>query len=200
MRLVLQRVKHASVVSWFTHKTQNKAAIKIGRGYLIYVAVGQEDSEDDVTILVDKLAKLRFFPQKDKVRVNHETHDFQKSVIDIKGSILVIPNYTLYGDLNDGNRPYFGQAAEQEMAARLYKLLLKQLKKTCGKGVTVKTGMFGEFMEVSATNDGPATLVLETGLIDHMEEYVESEQIEEDNYAENFDDMLDRLGVDLDNI
>ena len=59
--------------------------------------------------------------------------------------------------------------------------------------------MFGEFMEVSATNDGPATLVLETGLIDHMEEYIESEQIE-DNYAENFDDMLDRLGVDLGNI
>ncbi|NCN58736.1 D-tyrosyl-tRNA(Tyr) deacylase [Candidatus Roizmanbacteria bacterium CG22_combo_CG10-13_8_21_14_all_38_20] len=193
MRLVLQRVKRASV------KVQNKATIKIDRGYLIYVAVGQEDTVNDVTILVDKLGKLRFFPQKDKVRVNHETHDFQKSIIDIKGSILVIPNYTLYGDLNDGNRPYFGQAAEQEMAAKLYKQLLKQLKKTCGTTVTVKTGMFGEFMEVSATNDGPATLVLEPDLIGQMERELEIEETD-DNYAENFDDMLDKLGVDLDNI
>jgi len=193
MRLVLQRVKRASV------KVQNKATIKIDRGYLIYVAVGQEDTVNDVTILVDKLGKLRFFPQKDKVRVNHETHDFQKSIIDIKGSILVIPNYTLYGDLNDGNRPYFGQAAEQEMAAKLYKQLLKQLKKTWGTTVTVKTGMFGEFMEVSATNDGPATLVLEPDLIGQMERELEIEETD-DNYAENFDDMLDKLGVDLDNI
>ena len=182
MRLVLQRVTKASV------KKKKKVMIKIGRGYLFYVAIGQDDTEEDIDILVNKLSKLRFFPKKGKV------HDFQSSVVDIKGSILAIPNYTLYGDLNDGNRPYFGEAAKSETAKELYGQLLKALKKACGKEVAVKTGAFGEFMEVTATNDGPATLVLETGLIDHMEE--QDEEVEEE-FAENFDDMLERLGVDL---
>lgn len=187
MRLVLQRVKRASV------KGKSKSSCKIGRGYLLYVAVGQDDNEEDILIIVNKLSKLRFFPKAGKI------HDFQLSISNIKGSILVIPNYTLYGDLNDGNRPYFGEAAEQNVALGLYKLFLKRLKKACGKEVTVYSGTFGGFMEVTATNDGPATLVLETGLIDHMEGEKETEETDDD-YAESFDDMLDKLGVDLDNI
>lgn len=190
MRLVLQRVKSASVKVKGKSVGKLSSSYKIGRGYLIYVAVGRDDNEEDILIIVNKLSKLRFFPKAGKI------HDFQLSVSNIKGSILVIPNYTLYGDINDQNRPYFGEAARSEEAQALYTELLKQLKKACGKGVSVKTGTFGEFMDVTATNDGPATLVLETGLIDNTEEPAEVEE----SYAENFDDMLDRLGVDLNSI
>lgn len=182
MRVVIQRVKKASV------KEKKKIKAKIGRGLLLYLAVAEYDVSEDVEVLAEKIVKLRLFPQKGK------KHDFQLSVRDIKGEILVIPNYTLYSDVTEGNRPYFGEAASPGDAEPLYTKFLEGLEKALGSKTRVKTGTFGEFMEVSAINDGPATIILETALIDENL----PQDLEEDEYTEDFDDLLDRLGVDLD--
>lgn len=189
MRVVIQRVKKASV------KEKNKIKAKIGRGLLLYLAVARDDTPDDVDALVEKIVKLRLFPQRGK------QHDFQLAVKDIKGKILVIPNYTLYSDVLGGNRPYFGEAAAPAEAKRLYQEFLAKLRKALGakskakaKFDLVKTGTFGEFMEVAAVNDGPATIILETALLE--EDYYENGS-GEDEYSEGFDDLLDKLGVEL---
>lgn len=181
MRVVIQRVTRASV------KEDNRIKAKIGRGLLFYLAIADYDTDEDIKALVEKVVKLRIFPQTGK------KHDFQQTVTNIKGEILVIPNYTLYGDLTEGNRPYFGEAAPPEDAKKLYLEFTTQLQKAVGQKVKVLTGTFGEFMEVAAVNDGPATLILETALLEEVEYYGNGE---EEGYSEEFDDLMDKLGVD----
>jgi D-tyrosyl-tRNA(Tyr) deacylase len=183
MRVVVQRVKKASVVE----KGKVKASIK--RGLLVYLAIAEYDTSEDVRVLVDKIIKLRIFAQKGKA------HDFQKSILDIKGEILVIPNYTLYADLSEGNRPYFGEAARPDKAIALYKEFLKDLKKVAGEKIKVKSGTFGEFMDVHAVNDGPATIILETAILEEEGEGGNGREGVEP--SESFDDLLGKLGVDI---
>lgn len=181
MRVVIQRVKNASL------KEDKKISVKINCGLVIYLAISQYDLEEDVDLLVEKIIKLRLFPQKGKI------HDFQSSIKDVQGEILIIPNYTLYSDLSEGNRPFFGEAASPREAEKLYDSFITKIKKLFDPK-KIKTGIFGAFMEVSLTNIGPTTIILDTVPID--EEFSDEDASEEES-AEGFDDLLDRLGVDL---
>jgi len=149
MRAVVERVKEASI------KEDGEIQTEIGRGLLIYLAIGEGDTEKEAEFLINKIVKLRLFPEEGK------KHDFQKSIVDVEGEILVVPNYTLYADLSERNRPYFGEAARPKKAEVVYEKFLKKLRKEAGVKVKVKKGRFGAFMNVSAVNDGPVTLFKE---------------------------------------
>lgn len=149
MRLIIQRVEKASV------KEEGRVKAEIGPGLLLYVAIGKGDTQKDLKLAVEKIIKLRFFEEKGK------KHDFQLTLSQVQGEVLAIPNYTLYGDLSEGNRPYFGQAANFDEAKALYEIFLQELRNKLGPE-KIKTGTFGEFMEISCINEGPATLILDT--------------------------------------
>ena len=144
MKLVIQRVKKSSV-------TVNGQCIgSIGHGLLVLVGVGASDTEEEVQKYVDKLVKLRIF-QDENDRTN-------LSLLDVKGELLVISQFTLYADCHKGNRPSFIQAGPPDMANHLYEVFLSQCRKRVEK---VECGQFGADMLVSIENDGPFTVVLE---------------------------------------
>ena len=145
MRVVLQVVNEASVVV-------NKQVVgSINKGYLLLVGIYEDDSEEKVVKLTEKISKLRVFPDNEgKTNL---------SLRDVDGSILSVSQFTLCADLNGYNRPSFVNAAKREDAVRLYNLLNEELRK---KGFEVQTGEFGADMKVSLINDGPFTLVLES--------------------------------------
>lgn len=148
MRVVVQRVQKASV------KEKGALKARIGRGLLLYVAIGQGDEAGQIQAMAEKIAKLRLFPEEGKL------HDFQLSVREIKGEILSIPNFTLYGDLSQSNRPYFGRADSPTQAKPKYEDFLEQLQVRVGDEVSVKSATFGELMVVEVVNDGPANIIL----------------------------------------
>lgn len=144
MRIVLQRVTSASV------KVDGNTVGEIGRGFLILFGVGQEDTEAECRRLADKISGLRIFSdENDKINLDLDN---------VGGSILVVPQFTLYADCRKGNRPNFIQAAKPEDANRLYEYFVEYLR---GKGRQVETGQFGADMKVELLNDGPFTLILE---------------------------------------
>jgi D-tyrosyl-tRNA(Tyr) deacylase len=144
MKTILQRVSRASVV------VQGKTVGSIQNGILIFLGVHKDDKEDKIPKLADKITNLRIFSDKaDKMNL---------SVTDIKGQILVVSQFTLYGDLYKGNRPGFNGAAEPEKARLFYDKFVQYLK---DKGIDVKTGEFGASMRVSLINNGPVTFILE---------------------------------------
>ena len=144
MKIVLQRVKYASV------KVDGETIGKIDNGYLLLFGVGQEDTEEECRRLGDKIIGLRIFSdENDKINLNLES---------VNGSILVVPQFTLYADCRKGNRPNFIQAAKPEDANRLYEYFVEYLR---SKGQKVETGSFGADMKVELLNDGPFTLILE---------------------------------------
>lgn len=145
MRAVIQRVKKASV------KVEGKIFGQIESGILILLGIGEKDQENKVRVLAEKIVKLRIFE-------NHQ-EKFDQSVLDIKGGILVVPQFTLFADCSGGNRPYFGQAAKPEKALPLFEKFVEELKKS---GLRVESGVFGAKMEVALVNDGPVTIVLES--------------------------------------
>jgi len=146
MRVVVQRVKKASV------KIDNKIVGQIGNGLLLFIGVGPFDkAQGEVKKLASKILNLRIFGDKnDKMNL---------SLLDIKGEILVIPQFTLFADCSKGNRPYFGEAAKPEIAEPLFKKFIVELKKS---GLKVEKGEFGAKMEVELVNDGPVTIILES--------------------------------------
>ena len=144
MKIVLQRVKYASV------KVDGETIGKIDNGYLLLFGVGQEDTEEECRRLGDKIIGLRIFSdENDKINLNLES---------VNGSILVVPQFTLYADCRKGNRPNFIQAAKPEDANRLYEYFVEYLR---SKGQKVETGSFGADMKVELLNDGPFTIILE---------------------------------------
>ena len=144
MKIVLQRVKYASV------KVDGETVGKIDNGYLLLFGVGHEDTEEECRRLGDKIIGLRIFSdENDKINLNLEAVD---------GSILVVPQFTLYADCRKGNRPNFIQAAKPEDANRLYEYFVEYLR---SKGQKVETGSFGADMKVELLNDGPFTIILE---------------------------------------
>lgn len=145
MRALLQRVDSASVV-W-----EGVEPRSIGRGLLILLGVCPADTPQAAAKLADKLARLRVFP--------NEEGKFDKSVLDIQGEALVVPQFTLYGEAKGGRRPDFMAAARPEQARPLCDAFSAAL---AALGVPVKTGGFGEAMKVSLVNDGPVTLLLDT--------------------------------------
>jgi D-tyrosyl-tRNA(Tyr) deacylase len=145
MRAVIQRVLEASV------KTGGVEIARIGRGVLVLLGISSEDSEEDARYLAEKTVYLRIFPD--------ETDKMSLSVLGIEGEILVVSQFTLYGDCRKGRRPSYSSAARPDIAQTLYESYVKELLKYTAK---VGTGRFQEMMEVSLINDGPVTLLMDS--------------------------------------
>lgn len=146
MRIVIQRVKHASV----TIEGNVKSSIK--QGYLILLGVGENDTQEDAEWLVKKVIGLRVF--------DDEAGIMNKSIMDVDGEILVISQFTLFASYKKGNRPSWLRAARHEISVPLYEHFCKLLSESLGK--QVGTGEFGADMKVELLNDGPVTICMDT--------------------------------------
>lgn len=144
MRVVLQRVQHASV------DVDGKTVGQIERGILALVGVGHDDTAQDAEWLADKTTKLRIFSDDDG--------KMNRSVIDIGGEVLVVSQFTLLGDCRKGRRPAFTAAADPTIANELYLHYADQIAKT---GTRVAKGIFAADMQVSLVNDGPVTMIID---------------------------------------
>jgi D-tyrosyl-tRNA(Tyr) deacylase len=147
MRALVQRVRQAAV----TLTGSQEILSAIGPGLLVFLGVTHTDSQQDAAWLAAKVARLRVF-EDDQGKMN-------RSVQEIKGSVLVVSQFTLYSDTRRGNRPGFDQAARPEMAEPLYESFVALLREA---GLAVATGRFAADMQVALTNDGPVTLLLES--------------------------------------
>lgn len=145
MRAVLTRVKHASVT------IDGKVHGQIGEGFLILLGVTHEDTEAQAVKLADKLTGLRIFED--------ENDKMNRSLEDVKGELLIISQFTLYGNCKKGRRPEFLAAARPEVAIPLYEKFVQLCR---DKGFHTETGEFGAYMQVESLNDGPVTLVVDT--------------------------------------
>ena len=144
MRIVLQRVSRAEV------RIGERSAGRIARGFLLLVGFTATDGEAEIRWMAEKVLGLRLFPDADD--------KMNLSLSDAGGSLLVVSQFTLYGDASRGRRPSFIDAARPEIAIPLYERFIALLRES---GTTVETGEFGAMMDVELVNDGPATLVLE---------------------------------------
>jgi len=146
MRAVVQRVSRAKV-------TVNEwTAGEIGMGLLVLLGVGQADTEADMSYLAEKIAGLRIF-EDDDGKMN-------RSVRDVGGSVLAVSQFTLYGDVRRGKRPSFDDAAPPDHARRLYELFVERIR---AAGLRCETGRFQEMMQVELVNEGPVTILLDSG-------------------------------------
>ncbi len=145
MRAVVQRVSYAQV------KVEGELISRIGRGLVVLVGVGVGDAEEDVEYLASRLSGLRVFEDSNgKMNLSLE---------EVKGQMLLVSQFTLYGDCRKGRRPSFDQSAGAETAQRLYNLLVESLRR---KGIVVAEGKFQEKMLIELANDGPVTLLLDS--------------------------------------
>ena len=146
MRIVIQRVKHASVtINDVVHSS-------IQQGYLILLGICEEDTMEDVDWLVKKVVGLRVF--------DDENHVMNRSVMDIDGEALVVSQFTLFASYKKGNRPSWFRAGSHEHSIPLYEAFCKDLSEAIGK--PVGTGEFGADMKVELLNDGPVTICMDT--------------------------------------
>lgn len=145
MRVVIQRVRSSQVT------VEGTVVGSICRGLNLLVGIEAHDTRTELEWMARKCLELRIFPKD-------ETGRFDCSVQDIQGELLVISQFTLYGDCRKGRRPSFDRAAAPAQAEALYHEFVQVLKSS---GLTVETGMFGAMMQVSIENDGPVTLILE---------------------------------------
>jgi D-tyrosyl-tRNA(Tyr) deacylase len=144
MRAVVQRVKSSKV------EIDGRVISEIGFGLNVLLGICEEDTQEDIKFLVDKILNLRIFEEDEKMN---------KSLLDVGGELLVVSQFTLYGDCRKGRRPNFMRALGGEQAKELYLEFVKQCVDVLGE---VKTGDFGEDMQVYIQNDGPVTLLLES--------------------------------------
>lgn len=145
MRAIVQKVKKASV------KVSDELISEIGNGLLVFVAVTDSDDEKDIDYIKKKIEKLRIFEDSDG--------KMNLSVEDEGGQLLIVSQFTLYGDARKGNRPSFIKSSNAKKAEEYYEILIKKLK---DDGFDVKTGEFQTHMEVSLINDGPVTIQLDS--------------------------------------
>jgi D-tyrosyl-tRNA(Tyr) deacylase len=146
VRAVVQRVKEAQVT------VDGRVVGRVSHGLLVFLGVGEGDTERDGQYLAEKIANLRVFPD-DQGKMN-------RSVSDIGGEVLAVSQFTLYGDCRRGRRPSFSAAARPDLANELYLRFVEVLK---GQGLQVETGVFQADMEVGLVNDGPVTLIVSSG-------------------------------------
>ena len=146
MRAVVQRVSRAKVT------VGEEIAGEIGTGLLVLLGVGHEDTETDASYLAEKILGLRIFEDSDG--------KMNRSVPDLGGSVLAVSQFTLYGDVRRGKRPSFDAAAPPEQARRLYEFFVERIR---AAGLRCETGRFQEMMQVELVNDGPVTILLDSG-------------------------------------
>ncbi len=146
MRAVVQRVSRGSV------GVEGRIVAEIGRGFVILLGVRQGDRADSARFLAEKCARLRVFEDAGG--------KMNLSPVDVGGSVLVVPQFTLYADAQRGNRPGFNLAARPEEAEELYDVFVVRMREVLGCE-RVKTGIFRAMMEVTIVNDGPVTILLE---------------------------------------
>jgi len=144
MRAVIQRVKEAEV------KVDGKTIGKISKGLLVLLAIHQDDTEDKIEKTATKIINLRIFGDKDE--------KMNLSVKDVGGEILVVSQFTLYGDTSRGNRPSFIESARPEKAIPYYKKFVEKIKDS---DLKTATGEFGAMMDVNLVNDGPVTIIID---------------------------------------
>ena len=144
MRAVVQLVKEASVA------VAGDLKGKIGKGYLVLIGIEENDTEKDLSYICEKLLGLRVFEDADG--------KMNRSILDVGGAILLVSQFTLYGDARKGRRPSYIRAARPEKAIPLYEAMIEQLR----AALPVETGEFGAKMEVSLVNDGPVTILLDS--------------------------------------
>lgn len=144
MRALIQRVSSAHV------KVDGELVGSIGRGLLVFLGIGQKDTEKECREMAQKVCHLRIFESQEG--------KFHYSVMDVGGEVLVVSQFTLYADCSKGRRPSFTQAAQAENAIVLYENFIDEIRQT---GLKVESGIFGKHMEVNLVNDGPVTILLE---------------------------------------
>ncbi|MCR5368442.1 D-aminoacyl-tRNA deacylase [Eubacterium sp.] len=145
MKFVIQRVSEASC------EVDGNITGSIGKGFLVFVGVGQDDNKEIADKMVKKLLGIRIFSdENDKINL---------ALKDVGGSLLMISQFTLYADCSHGNRPSFINAGEPKMAEELYEYIVQKVR---DEGYTVGTGIFGAEMHISLKNDGPFTIILDS--------------------------------------
>ena len=145
MRVVIQRVLQAQV------EVNSQTVGQIDKGFLVYLGVGKDDTINDAEFIAEKLVNLRIFPD--------EAGKMNRSLLDVGGKILLISNFTLHGDCRKGRRPGFDNAAQPQLAQQLYEKVADLITQ---QGIPVEKGVFGEYMHVTSTNDGPVTFLLDS--------------------------------------
>jgi D-tyrosyl-tRNA(Tyr) deacylase len=146
MRAVVQRVSRAQVT------VNGEITGQIGLGLLVLLGVGRDDTEADATYLAEKVCGLRVF-EDDQEKMN-------RSLQDVGGSVLAVSQFTLYGDVRRGKRPSFDAAAPPEKARQLYQFFVEQIR---AAGLRCEAGRFQEMMKVELVNEGPVTILLDSG-------------------------------------
>ena len=145
MKIIIQRVKEAKMFV----NTEYKCEIE--QGILAFVGITHDDNEKDIDYCVDKLINLRIFSDDDG--------KMNLSVQDVDGSLMIVSNFTIYGETRKGRRPSYTESAPADKAREIYNIFLKKLLKT---RVPFETGEFQEHMDIEAINDGPITLIIES--------------------------------------
>lgn len=148
MRVIIQRVKSSQVA------VDGQITGKIGRGLNLLVGIASTDTQAELDWMTRKCLEVRLFPDEESDRGER----WQKSVQEVGGELLVISQFTLYGDCRKGRRPSFERSAAPETAKNLYEIFVAELRQS---GLRVETGQFGAMMQVFIENDGPVTLLLE---------------------------------------
>ena len=147
MRAVIQRVAQAAVT------VEGREIASMNRGLLVLLAAGQGDTESDVQWMIEKIINLRVFPD-DQGKMN-------RSLLEVKGDMIAVSQFTLYGDCRKGRRPSFAHALEPQAAENLCALFVAQIRT---RGIPCGTGTFGAHMMVSLVNDGPVTLLVDSAV------------------------------------
>ncbi len=147
MRAVIQRVSRSSV------SVDNNTTGSTERGLMVLVGVTHEDEQQDIDYIVDKTVNMRLFPHEG------EEHGFERSVLDIEGSVLLVSQFTLYASTRKGRRPSFTAAAPGDISGPMFDRVVEAFR---GRGVDAETGLFGAYMQVELVNDGPVTIVLDS--------------------------------------
>ncbi|OPC31157.1 D-aminoacyl-tRNA deacylase [Elizabethkingia miricola] len=145
MKVVIQRVSESEVV------VENQSVGKIGKGFMLLIGIDENDEKQDADWLVQKILNLRVF--------GDEEGKLNLSVLDIKGELLCISQFTLIADYKKGNRPSFIKAAKPDKAVPLFEYFKEEIAKS---GLKTESGIFGADMKVSLTNDGPVTIVMDS--------------------------------------
>ncbi|MCD6385561.1 D-tyrosyl-tRNA(Tyr) deacylase [Candidatus Sumerlaeota bacterium] len=145
MRVVLQRVSQASV------KVNGKTVGEIGKGLLVLAGIGKDDTEEDLNYIANKIVNLRIFED--------EAQKFNRSLLEIKGDLLVVSQFTLYADCRKGRRPGFTDAAPPEQASAMFDQFVNILR---GFSLRVETGVFQAMMDVNLCNYGPVTIIMDS--------------------------------------